>query len=176
MAELVKELRNLKPLASPELSTGNTMEYHPYKDENEMSAIIELVQRDFSEPYNIYTYRYFIHNWPQLCFLAREPNSDVIKGAIVCKLDQEKNLIRRGYIAMLAVDPSMRKRGIGRELVRRAIEAMDEQGCDEIVLETEITNQPALRLYESLGFVRDERLFHYYLNGVDAFRLKFWLR
>ena len=43
---------------------------------------------------------------------------DEIKGAIVCKLDQEKNLVRRGYIAMLAVDPSMRKRGIGRELVR----------------------------------------------------------
>ena len=36
----------------------------------------------------------------------------------MCKLDQEKNLVRRGYIAMLAVDPSMRKRGIGRELVR----------------------------------------------------------
>ena len=36
------------------------------------SEIINLVQSDFSEPYNIYTYRYFIHNWPQLCFLARE--------------------------------------------------------------------------------------------------------
>ena len=60
--------------------------------------------------------------------------------------------------------------------LRRAIEAMDEQGCDEVVLETEITNLPALRLYERLGFVRDERLFQYYLNGVDAFRLKLWLR
>ena len=33
----------------------------------------------------------------------------------------------------------------------------------------------ALRLYETLGFVRDERLINYYLNGVDAFRLKLWL-
>ena len=66
---------------------------------------------------------------------------------------------------------------IEREIsFRRAIEAMDCQGCDEVVLETEITNLPALRLYERLGFVRDERLFQYYLNGVDAFRLKLWLR
>uniref|UniRef100_A0A1B0GPM4 Uncharacterized protein n=1 Tax=Phlebotomus papatasi TaxID=29031 RepID=A0A1B0GPM4_PHLPP len=44
--------------------------------------------------------------------------------------------------------------------------------ADEVVLETEITNTPALRLYENLGFVRDKRLFHYYLSGVDALRLK----
>ena len=24
---------------------------------------MDVVQVDFSEPYNIYTYRYFIHNW-----------------------------------------------------------------------------------------------------------------
>jgi ribosomal protein S18 acetylase RimI-like enzyme len=45
--------------------------------------------------------------------------------------------------------------------------------CDvKIVLETEVTNKGALRLYEKLGFSRDERLMRYYLNGVDAFRLK----
>ena len=46
----------------------------------------------------------------------------------------------------------------------------------QVVLETEITNVGALRLYENLGFVRDKRLFKYYLNGVDALRLKLWLR
>ena len=48
-------------------------------------------------------------------------------------------------------------------------------GCDEIGLETEITNTAALSLYERLGFAREERLLKYYLNGVDAFRLKVWL-
>ena len=46
----------------------------------------------------------------------------------------------------------------------------------QVVLETEVTNTAALRLYENLGFVRDKRLFRYYLNGVDALRLKLWLR
>lgn len=46
----------------------------------------------------------------------------------------------------------------------------------KVVLETEITNTNALKLYENLGFVRDKRLFRYYLNGVEAFRLKLWLK
>ena len=65
---------------------------------------------------------------------------------------------------------------IGSTLVKKAIEAMVEDEADEVVLETEITNKPALKLYENLGFVRDKRLFRYYLNGVDASRLKLWLR
>lgn len=97
-------------------------------------------------------------------------------GAIVCKLDIHRKVIKRGYIAMLAVDIKYRKRKIGSNLVRKAIRAMVEDDADEVVLETEITNRSALRLYENLGFVRDKRLFRYYLNGVDALRLKLWLR
>ncbi|KAF6351873.1 N-alpha-acetyltransferase 30, NatC catalytic subunit [Rhinolophus ferrumequinum] len=97
-------------------------------------------------------------------------------GAIVCKLDMHKKMFRRGYIAMLAVDSKYRRSGIGTNLVKKAIYAMVEGDCDEVVLETEITNKSALKLYENLGFVRDKRLFRYYLNGVDALRLKLWLR
>ena len=35
-------------------------------------------------------------------------------GAIVCKLDMHKKMIRRGYIAMLAVDEECRRKGIGK--------------------------------------------------------------
>ncbi|XP_072031158.1 uncharacterized protein [Amphiura filiformis] len=146
----------------------------PYESELQMPDIMRLITKDLSEPYSIYTYRYFIHNWPQLCFLAMHGSTCV--GAIVCKLDVHKKMVRRGYIAMLAVDEKHRKCKIGSSLVRKAIRAMVRGDCDEVVLETEITNKPALRLYENLGFVRDKRIFRYYLNGVDALRLKLWLR
>ena len=45
-----------------------------------------------------------------------------------------------------------------------------------MVLETEVTNKVALRLYEQLGFARDKLLERYYLNGNNAYRLKLWLR
>ncbi|XP_067119832.1 uncharacterized protein [Centruroides vittatus] len=150
------------------------IKYVGYESENQMPDIMRLIQKDLSEPYSIYTYRYFIHNWPKLCFLAMD--NDKCVGAIVCKLDMHKKHSKRGYIAMLAVDENYRKRKIGSNLVLKAIQAMIRDEADEVVLETEITNKPALRLYENLGFVRDKRLFRYYLNGVDALRLKLWLR
>ncbi|XP_029454098.1 N-alpha-acetyltransferase 30-like [Rhinatrema bivittatum] len=151
-----------------------TIQYVRYESELQMPDIMRLITKDLSEPYSIYTYRYFIHNWPQLCFLAMVDDECV--GAIVCKLDMHKKMFRRGYIAMLAVDSKYRRKGIGTNLVKKAIYAMVEGDCDEVVLETEITNKSALKLYENLGFVRDKRLFRYYLNGVDALRLKLWLR
>ena len=41
----------------------------------------------------------------------------------------------------------------------------------QIVLETEYDNTAALALYESLGFIREKRLYRFYMNGKDAFRL-----
>ncbi|XP_047997732.1 N-alpha-acetyltransferase 30 [Leguminivora glycinivorella] len=145
-----------------------------YESELQMPEIMRVIQKDLSEPYSIYTYRYFIHNWPKLCFLATHDGKCI--GAIVCKLDMHRNVVKRGYIAMLAVDEKYRNKKIGSRLVRKAIQAMINDNADEVVLETEITNKPALILYENLGFVRDKRLFRYYLNGVDALRLKLWLR
>lgn len=44
--------------------------YLRYENEHQMEPIMQLITKDLSEPYSIYTYRYFIHNWPQLCFLV----------------------------------------------------------------------------------------------------------
>lgn len=41
-------------------------------------------------------------------------DGDKCIGAIVCKLDLHKNMIRRGYIAMLAVEKEYRRHKIGK--------------------------------------------------------------
>lgn len=46
------------------------IEFVPYESELQMAMIMKIIQKDLSEPYSIYTYRYFIHNWPKLCFLV----------------------------------------------------------------------------------------------------------
>ncbi|XP_065681748.1 N-alpha-acetyltransferase 30 isoform X1 [Hydra vulgaris] len=150
-----------------------TINFVDYHSEECLPDLTALITKDLSEPYSIYTYRYFLHNWPQLSFLAYCGNCCV--GAIVCKLDQHRKDVWRGYIAMLAVHKDYRRHKIGSKLVQKSIRRMIEQGCDEVVLETEVTNTGALNLYENLGFVRDKRLLRYYLNGVDAWRLKLWL-
>ena len=51
--------------------TDCDIEIVSYTSELQMPDIMKLIQKDLSEPYSIYTYRYFIHNWPKLCFLVR---------------------------------------------------------------------------------------------------------
>lgn len=77
---------------------------------------------------------------------------------------------------MLVVSSDYRGKGIATALVRKAIDAMARRDADEIVLETEETNIPAMKLYESLGFLRTKKLHRYYLNGNSAYRLVLLLR
>lgn len=77
---------------------------------------------------------------------------------------------------MLAVSSQYRGHGIATALVKQAINAMAQRSADEIVLETEETNIPAMRLYERLGFLRSKKLHRYYLNGNSAYRLVLLLK
>ncbi|KAI1719564.1 acetyltransferase (GNAT) family domain-containing protein [Ditylenchus destructor] len=162
--------RCMKLVEAPNGRREITIEH--YRDETQMPDIMRLIACELSEPYSIYTYRYFIHNWPGLTFLARDTSSNTYVGVVVCKLEKDASGYTQGYIAMLAVDVSCRRMGIGTRLVQAVISTMSKFGCDEIVLETEVTNVNAMNLYSRLGFIREKRLFRYYLNGVDAFRLK----
>lgn len=187
-----------------------------YKDESQMDSVMKLVGRDLSEPYSIFTYRYFLQRFPELCIFAYATNDDENDndinndlsittskpkepiGCIVCKIDpddeddtdpnmnMEMNQLYQdeyqqpklcGYIGMLAVDTSRRRSGIGSALVKRAVRRMETMGCSSVILETEVSNQAAMKLYEErLGFMREEFLVRYYLNNGDAYRLKLWLK
>mmetsp|Transcript_3121 Transcript_3121/g.3959 ORF Transcript_3121/g.3959 Transcript_3121/m.3959 type:complete len:214 (+) Transcript_3121:219-860(+) len=158
----------------------NGTAFVPFKDETQMPDITAMIGKDLSEPYSIFTYRYFILGWPKLCLLAfdEEGHGEMV-GVVICKVDKrsaERGGHLRGYIGMLTVKDSCRRKGIGSMLVERAIRKMIELNCAEAVLETEVSNRGALNLYENLGFIRDKRLEKYYLNGQDAFRLKLSLR
>ena len=180
----------------------NDIIYKQYESELQLPAMTSLISKDLSEPYSIYTYRYFLNLWPDLSYLAYY--NDEIIGVIICKLDNvnqttyydpennqdpsssgknltieqtlEKNMVKKGYIGMLAVNDKYRRLGIATTLVEKAIDAMiDNYNIKEVMLETEITNRSALNLYGNLGFIRDERLYRYYLNGQDALRLTLYL-
>jgi peptide alpha-N-acetyltransferase len=49
-------------------------------------------------------------------------------------LDFHKKIVKRGYIAMLAVDSKHRKKKIGSTLVMKAIQAMIAEDADEVML------------------------------------------
>lgn len=73
---------------------------------------------------------------------------------------------------MLSVEKEYRGLGIAKKLIEDSIKLMMEKyQCDEVTLETEVINKKALKLYENFGFIRVKRLFRYYMNRHDAYRL-----
>lgn len=156
---------------------NSNISYRPYAGEKDLQTVVDLVHSELSEPYVVYTYRYFLDQWPQLCLIAEATpaggrrGSATPVGVIVCKQSTHKSGANRGYIAMLCVASAFRKRGIARSLVERAVRKMHVRGAAEVVLETEFDNHAAIALYEALGFIREKRLYRFYLNGKDAFRL-----
>lgn len=157
-------------MADP-LTTIDGFPYYQFdiKNQDEFKRVSELISTHLSEPYSIYVYWYFLNNWPQYCFIVK--HEDHIIGVIISKLEPHRGVRLRGYIGMLVIDPSYRKRGIASNLVKLTINKMIDDNVDEIMLETEVINNGALNLYESLGFLRTKRLYRYYLNTHDAFRL-----
>ncbi len=156
------------------MMNDDALQYSTYESEDSLPAIMELVQKDLSEPYSVFTYRYFLNRFPQLCEMVHNSKNELV-GVVVCKVDSHKSGRTRGYIGMLAVDPRYRKRGIASKLVNTVLDRMrDMRTVDECVLEAEVTNQGALSLYRRLGFLRTKLLNNYYLSGSDAFRLKLY--
>lgn len=146
--------------------------FSTYESESSLLPIMQLVQKDLSEPYSVFTYRYFVNRWPQLCEMVHNSDNELV-GVVVCKIDEHRSGRTRGYIGMLAVDKRYRKRGLALKLVSTVLERMAKMGTvDECVLEAEVSNQGALSLYRRLGFLRTKLLHNYYLSGSDAFRLK----
>ncbi|TCD62824.1 N-alpha-acetyltransferase mak3 [Steccherinum ochraceum] len=162
-----------------------SIQYRLYTGEEDLPDIMTLVQSELSEPYAASILPRERPSSPSItlpthvnlglrirrekAFAPDEPAHPV--GVIICKQSVHKSQRDRGYIAMLSVKRDWRKRGIATTLVRKAIDAMVQNGAEEVVLETEYDNSAALSLYESLGFIREKRLYRFYLNGKDAFRL-----
>lgn len=73
-------------------------------------------------------------------------------------------------LAWLYVHPRFQKRGIGRELARFALEQMESGDKSVEVL---VGNEPARKLYRSLGFVKEEML-HGHMPGNEDYEVSVW--
>jgi ribosomal-protein-alanine N-acetyltransferase len=75
-------------------------------------------------------------------------------------------------ILTIAVDPSARRRGIGRALVAAAAGFAAQNGAAAMFLEVDVANSSAIALYEGEGFEQVGVRKGYYTNGADALVLR----
>lgn len=68
----------------------------------------------------------------------------------------------------LAVEPAERRQGLGRQLVERGLERLRQESIQACFLEVRKDNEPAIQLYNAMGFKRVGRRRGYYRDGTDA--------
>lgn len=62
---------------------------------------------------------------------------------------------RAAYLLSMWVAPAHRRTGIGMALVRRLIDWARDEAFDRVILDVGDHNEPAVRFYDCLGFVRN---------------------
>ncbi len=73
------------------------------------------------------------------------------------------NLTRQWILNDLFVVPEARKHGVAHALMDSARSFAESTQADGLTLETATDNHPAQRLYERLGWKRDEEFYRYFL-------------
>ena len=78
-------------------------------------------------------------------------------------------ILDEGQITNVAVDPEYRRRHIAESLIEEMVRRTAEEGVTSWTLEARVDNDPAIRLYEKMGF-RGEgiRPKYYEYDGTDA--------
>ena len=67
-----------------------------------------------------------------------------------------------------------RRRGIGTDLVRAGLEVVRQSGVREVILDVAFYNEPAIALYQQLGFEQLSARQNYYGPGQHALILKLY--
>lgn len=89
----------------------------------------------------------YLHRNPGMSFVAEA--EDTLVAAVLCGHDG-----RRGYLNHLAVLPSFRRRGIGRILVDRCLEALHRAGIAKCHLFVFPENETGLGFWQEMGWIR----------------------
>ncbi len=113
---------------------------------------LESFQAEFQKPYS----HFFV--------ITDDETDSIIAGYIVFWI-----LFDECQILNVAVDTSHRGMGHAKRLVREAVKAAVRVNLKKVTLEVRKSNQPAIELYQGLGFtIRNVRK-EFYSNGEDAY-------
>ena len=83
---------------------------------------------------------------------------------------------RTAHLALLAVHPMQRQRGIAARLIAWLEKCADTAGIERIRVEARSENPVAIAFYRKQGYIQTDRLANYYRGTLDAVRLEKTLR
>jgi [ribosomal protein S18]-alanine N-acetyltransferase len=128
----------------------------------DLDAIDAIEQRAYPTPWSRAMFASELAKPTSICLGAFE--GDELVGYIV-----NSRYVDAWHVMNVAVDPERRRRGIATHLLERLFELTEGDERRGYTLEVRISNDPAIRLYERLGFEpRGLRRGYYTDNREDA--------
>lgn len=143
------------------------MEFRPLEqpETDRFRELIALFSEVFEEPHNyaaavpddVYLAE-FLGDRRHIVMVAIE-SGRVIGGLVAYILDKFEQARREAYIYDLAVGAGHRRRGVATGLIKALKPIAKSRGCYVIFVQSEVGDEPATRLYQSLGTQEDAHHF-----------------
>jgi len=152
------------------MSQGFTLRTFTGEDLNRVMAInFECLPENYSSSF----YRELFSRFPET-FVVAETDGE-IQGYIMCRVERGFSKLRNLsparllHVVSIAVREPYRRKGIAKALMLEAMKrGPASYEATECYLEVRVGNEPAVKLYERLGFTKTKRNYGYYLDGEDA--------
>ena len=122
-----------------------------------VAAIAEIERLCFNDPWSERSIASELNNRLSLWLVALE--GDRVAGYV-----GSQSVLGETDMMNIAVHPDYRRQGIAEALVVSLVEALKEKGNHSLMLEVRISNEPARKLYEKLGFTQVGLRKNYYRN------------
>lgn len=130
---------------------------------SDLDRVMEIELKSFTVPWSRDAYLMELTQNHFAKYLVAEVGDEVVGYAGVWVIIDE------GHITNIAIDPSQRGKKLGEELMRRMMALAIAHGAERMTLEVRVSNLPAIRLYEKMGFVSHGIRKGYYTdNNEDA--------
>ena len=126
----------------------------------DLDDIMEIEYSSFSSPWSRESFISELNNQMAL-YICLECDKKVVAYVGLWKIYDE------GHITNVAVLPSYRGLGLSKLLLSSLFEACKENGIERLTLEVRESNQIAINLYESLGFLSSGKRPKYYSNPIE---------
>jgi ribosomal-protein-alanine N-acetyltransferase len=127
----------------------------------DIKRILEIEMKSFKDPYPA-SIIIDIYNLGAGFLVAQQDN--IVVGYIIFWIRYEDE----GHIISIAVDKNYRRKGVGAELVKYAVDIFKKCNVREIKLEVRVGNAGARKFYTKLDFKENKIFEGYYEDGEDA--------
>ena len=132
--------------------------------QDDVPQVAALEAACFSDPWSAQILSNELQNELSLWLVAKD--GDTVLGYV-----GSQSVLDEADMMNLAVRESARRQGIAKALVLALCRALSKEGVRSLTLEVRDSNEPAIRLYEALGFAQVGKRPNYYFHPKEDARI-----